>query len=235
MRIGILDTNTDVSAFATARPDDGEKFRLLLSPLRPEWQFSSINVKKSQFPNDPNDFDGYVVTGSPASTNESLTWLSELRHFIRGLDDRHIPTVGICFGHQIIAQALGGSIGNNPGGWGFGVAKTDFTVVQAWMVPARPSLKLYAAHSEQVLEAPESAKVLGGNDFCPIASFCIGNHIFTTEYHPEMTRQFVSDLSYEIENEIGPEIAGQAREQFKKPADGAVFAQWMVRFLEMPR
>lgn len=235
MHIGILVTNTDESDFAKARPKDGEKFRALLQPLRPEWIFSAIQVKDGVFPKSIHDFDGYVITGSPASANGPEAWIEKLMEFIRALDVAKIPTIGVCFGHQIIARALGGRVGKNPGGWGFGVSPTAFTSHEKWMVPVHDVLNLYAAHNEQVIDLPKTAEALGGSAFCPIGSYKVGNHIFTTEYHPEMTPEFVLDLSAAFEKYLGTEIATRARTQFKNPADGNVFAQWMVRFLEMPR
>lgn len=235
MHIGILVTNTDESDFAKARPADGEEFRALLQPLRPEWKFDAVQVKDGEFPNSIHDFDGYVITGSPASANGSEAWVERLMVFIRELDAAAIPTIGICFGHQIIARALGGRIDKNSGGWGFGISPTNFNAHEKWMTPFQDTLNLYAAHSEQVVELPKNAVALGGSSFCPIGSYKIGTHIFTTEYHPEMTPEFVNDLSYAFESYIGAEIATRARAQFKSPADGKIFAQWMVQFLEMPR
>ncbi len=235
MHIGILVTNTDDSAFAKQRPDDGEKFKALLQPLRPDWKFNAVQVKDSVFPSCVDDFDGYVITGSPASANGPEAWVATLMDFIRKIDVAKTPTVGVCFGHQAIALALGGTVSKNPKGWGFGIADTHFTHTEKWMVPKLDTISLYAAHNEQVTILPKDAIVLGGSDFCPVGSYRIDNHIFTTEYHPEMTPEFVLDLSYAFEKYIGHDVAENARKQFKSPAQGKIFAEWMVRFLEMPR
>jgi GMP synthase-like glutamine amidotransferase len=232
MRIGILVTNTDDSEFAKSWPRDGEKFRTLLQPLRPDWSFHAVQVKDGEFPKHVTDFDGYVITGSPASANGDEAWIATLSDFIRELDQAKIPTVGVCFGHQVIARALGGVVSKNPGGWGFGIAETHFDHAEKWMEPKLKTISLYAAHSEQVTVLPKGAEVLGGSDFCPLGSYKIGNHIFTTEYHPEMTREFVLELSHAFEKYVGKEVAEKARAQFKSPAQGKVFAEWMVKFLD---
>jgi GMP synthase-like glutamine amidotransferase len=235
MHIGILVTNTDDSEFAKKHPRDGEKFRTLLQPLRPSWKFTAIQVKDGEFPTNVDDFDGYVITGSPASANGNAPWIFKLMNFICKIDEQKVPTVGICFGHQVIAQALGGTVSKNAKGWGFGTAPTHFTRFEQWMEPRQNDLSLYAAHNEQVTAAPNGAEVLGGSEFCPIGSFKVGDHIFTTEYHPEMTAEFITALSHEIEPYIGRDIATNARKQIEAPTDGKIFARWMVQFLEMKR
>lgn len=235
MHIGVLITNTDDSEFAKRHPRDPEKFQALLQPLRPNWTFTAVWVRDAEFPANIKDFDGYVITGSPASVHDGAAWIGQLLNLIRDVDEARIPTVGVCFGHQAIALALGGTVEASPGGWGFGTATTTFSRSEPWMVPARQSLTLYAAHSEQVTRAPGGAVVLGGSAFCPIASYRVGTHIFTTEYHPEMTLEFISALVEELADYLGPAVTARARAQIRQPADGAIFAEWAVRFLEMPR
>jgi GMP synthase-like glutamine amidotransferase len=235
MHIAILVTNTDESAFANRHPKDGEKFRALLQPFAPDWTFTAVQVKDGEFPESADQFDGYVITGSPASANGRDAWIEKLMMFIREIDAQKIPTIGVCFGHQAIAQALGGTVSKNPGGWGFGISQTDFIQHESWMEPDLKTISLYAAHNEQVTKLPENAIVLGSSAFCPVGSYKIGKHIFTTEYHPEMTPEFITALSHEIESYVGHDHCVAAREQFKTPAQGKIFAQWMVNFLGMPR
>ena len=235
MHIGILITNTDDSEFAHRHPLDPEKFRALLQPLRPGWAFDAVWVKDGVFPDNVGDFDGYVITGSPASANGDEPWIARLLTFIREIDAARLPTVGVCFGHQAIALALGGDVGMNPGGWGFGVAATQFTRIEPWMVPLRATLDLYAAHNEQVTRLPEGAVVLGGSAFCPVGSYRIGTQFFTTQYHPEMSAEFMAALVEELAGYVGPDVTARAREQIQRSADGPIFAEWALRFLEMNR
>jgi GMP synthase-like glutamine amidotransferase len=236
MHIAILVTNTDESEFAHRHPKDSEKFRALLQPLRPGWTFTAFQVKDGEFPGRLQDFDGVVITGSPASANSNEAWVLRLLDTIRDIDAKKIPTVGICFGHQAIARALGGEVIKNPGGWGFGVSPTDFSTAEKWMEPKRKTLNLYAAHSEQVLRPPVGAIVLGGDAFCAVGSYKIGDHIFTTEYHPEMTQDFILALADEIAPYVGVGHAAAAKQQIQhESVDGEIFARWMVNFLEMQR
>jgi GMP synthase-like glutamine amidotransferase len=236
MHIGILVTNTDESDFAQAWPKDGEKFRRLLQPLRPDWTFEAVQVKDGDFPDRLDRFDGFVITGSPASAAGDDPWILKLMDMIRDIDQQKMPTVGICFGHQVIGRALGGEVGKNPGGWGFGISPTRFSTIEKWMEPKVETLNLYAAHSEQLRRPPIGAVILGGDEFCAVGSYRIGDHIFTTEYHPEMTPEFMTALADEIAPYVGADVAAKAKQQVaSKQADGNVFAQWMVNFFEMKR
>lgn len=236
MHIGILVANTDESDFAKRHPKDGEKFRALLQPLRPDWTFEAVSVKDGEFPDRLERFDGFVISGSPASAAGDEPWVLKLLATIREIEARKIPTVGVCFGHQAIGRALGGEVGKNPGGWGFGISPTHFNVSERWMVPERGTLQLYSAHSEQLLRAPKGAVILGGDAACAIGSYRIGEHIFTTEYHPEMTPDFVAELVDEFAGYVGEKAADAARKQLAtESADGKTFAQWMVNFFEMKR
>ncbi len=234
-RIAILLTSNDTSEFASRHPDDGEKFRRLLQPLRPDWEFVTVPVKDGVFPDDPASFDGYVVAGSPASVNDPHPWIGRLLEFIRELEGRRIPTVGACFGHQAIALALGGEVGKNPGGWSLGIEDAPFSISKPWMVPAHGTLKLYSAHKEQVTRLPAGAEVIGGNAFCPVGAMAIGDHIFTTEYHPEMTEDFMTGLVAEMDGIIDAETRERAYAQLRQPAQGGEFAKWMIAFFEMAR
>jgi GMP synthase-like glutamine amidotransferase len=233
--VGILMCNTDVSGFAQQHPLDGEKFTSLIHAVRPDWTVKIYDATQGIFPASPSECDGYVMTGSPASVNEDRPWMLDLFIFIRAMDSATVPAVGCCFGHQAIAKALGGEVSRNPGGWSFGTAQTHFQKHESWMQPAADTLTLFSAHNEQVTVLPKGAVVLGANTFCPAASYQIGTQFFTTQYHPEMTADFMTALSHEVAPYVGDDLAKAARKQAKLPTHGHEFAEWMVRFLELPR
>jgi GMP synthase-like glutamine amidotransferase len=233
--IGILVTNTDTSDFAKSQPRDGEKFSAMMRSVRPSWSYPVYDCTQGEFPKSIDDCDGYIIGGSPASVNDDDAWIAQLMDLIRALHRAEKPVVGCCFGHQAIAKALGGDVGKNPGGWGFGVAPTGFTSAEDWMQPLASNVRLFAAHSEQVTRVPDAARVIGGDDFCPAASLLVGQHFLTTEYHPEMSKGFFVGLTHAFEKYIGHDVATHARQQAETPVDSVLFASWMAKFLEMPR
>lgn len=231
-RIAILLTSNDISEFSRRFPNDGIKVQTLLSHWRPDWEYRVWSVKDGEFPADIDVADAYVITGSPASVHDALDWIAELKRLIRDLHAARRPLVGLCFGHQAIAVALGGQVQRNPSGWRLGIATTQFNREKSYMQPSALHLDLYAAHNEQVTELPPGAELLGGDAFCPFASFAIGRHVFTTEYHPEFTADFVGGLVDELTGKLSPDLIAGARRDLSRPAHGALFAQWMVQFME---
>jgi GMP synthase-like glutamine amidotransferase len=223
MRIAVLMANTDESAFAQAHPKDGEKFAALLSPLRPDWQFTTIAVKDGEFPERLEDFDGFIITGSPASVHDPDPWVGRLMGLIREIRAEDKPLFGACFGHQAIAMALGGTVSRNPGGWVFGVTETE--------MEGEP-IRLYAAHIEQVSALPEGAEALGGNKECAVGSYRIGRKVLTTQYHPEIDAVFGAALVAEYAPKLPPEVAARAEASLAEAAEMDRIARRIVVFFE---
>ena len=222
MHIAVLMANTDDSDFARAHPGDGAKFEALLQELRPEWRVSVYAVKDGIFPPTGAVHDGWIITGSPASVHDDMDWIGRLQVLIRDLAGQGQPLFGACFGHQAIAKALGGVVGDNPGGWEFGLVET--------VLEGEP-MRLYAAHREQVVGLPPGAVGLGGNAGCPVGGCAIGR-VLTTQYHPEMTPDFVAALVEEYGPKLPKAVALRAAASLAVQADRAAIVARMVRFFE---
>lgn len=228
MRIGILMSNTDESAFSEAHPKDGEKWRAALAPLCPDCEFPVYAVKDGHFPEHVSGHDGFLITGSPASVHDLDPWLPQLFALIREAVDAGVPLFGACFGHQAIALALGGAVGNNPNGWVFGTTTTEVTHPAPWM-EAGP-IRQYAAHIEQVTRLPEGAEITSENPDCPVGGFVIGRKVFTTQYHPEMSHAFISALVEELADQKPPEVIDAARASLVEEAENAPVRRWIMDF-----
>ena len=231
-RIAILDTCIDDAPFAQINPNDGETFKRYLQPFRPEWVFDVVLVKQGVFPKSPEDYDGYVVIGSPLSVNGKESWITELLEFIRLVEKKKVPTFGACFGHQAIAKAMGGKVETAKHGWGLGTANTHFVKQVKWMQPPADDLIMFAAHQEQVTELPDGAQVLGGSEHCPIGAYHIGNHIFATEYHPEMSEKFMRDVLDYLDDKLDSKTMAKARDSMANPTQGKDFGLWITNFLD---
>ncbi|MBM3613990.1 MAG: type 1 glutamine amidotransferase [Alphaproteobacteria bacterium] len=226
MHIALLMTNTDESEFAQARPKDGKKFTTMINSVRPDWSVTVFPVKDGVFPPEGARFDGWLIGGSPASVHDSDAWVGRLFALIRRLVEDGQPIFGACFGHQAIAMALGGHVAKNPGGWVFGLVETE--------IEGQP-VKLYGSHREQVVDLPQGAVVLGGTADCPVGSFAILGRVMTTQYHPEMSHEFITDLVEEYASELPPEVVTRARNSLTKRADSDAIAERIARFFEGQR
>jgi GMP synthase (glutamine-hydrolysing) len=232
LHIAVLLTNTDRSAFAQRHPDDAQKVIAALQAVRPHWQFSAWAARDGELPEDPLAADAWVLTGSVASVTQPQPWMERTADALRQRHAARRPMVGLCFGHQLIAQALGGRVARSAGGFRLGVADTALAVAEPWMDPPREHLSLFAAHEDQVLQAPPGARILGGDAFCPVGAFAVAQHVLCTQYHPELSRPFMRDLLATIGHRFGPELVSRAAAQIEQHVDAEVFMQWVARFIE---
>lgn len=235
MHLAILMANTDESDFAAAHPRDGAKFTALIQAVRPDWTTQVFAVKDGEFPTDLTAFDGAMITGSPASVHDKAPWIADLLALIRQMTAARLPLFGACFGHQAIALALGGQVGPNPGGWVFGRTETHVTDPAPWMDPLPQSTGLYAAHVEQVTAMPTDARALTTSPECPVGGFAIGAHVYTTQYHPEMSPAFIAALIEHLKDDKPADVIARARASLDSPADTQPFAESIARFFEQAK
>jgi len=237
MHIAILMTNTDESDFAQQHPKDGEKFTRLIHLVRPDWTLTSFNVKDGVFPQDMSDFDGVIITGSPASVHDDAPWVRRLTSVIQQLYANHIPMFGACYGHQAIAVALGGKVEANPHGWVFGLTTSTLTPPTTtkrapWMRDLPQTLYQYGAHVEAVTRLPEGAEVVSTSDLCATTGFVIGKDVYTTQNHPEMTADFIAALIEEYDAKLPAGVGARARASMVHEVDQAAYAHSIAQFFE---
>lgn len=232
MRLAILMTNTDESDFAQRFPKDGEKFAALIHAVRPGWDCTSYSVKDGIFPEDLRAFDGIMITGSPASVRQNEPWVSQLLQTIREANSAQIPMFGACFGHQAIALALGGSIGENPNGWSFGLVKTKIVEHAAYMNDLAGIFYQFAAHNEVVDQPPKGARILTTAPGVACNGFAIGTKIYTTQNHPEITREFFVALLDEYASKLPENVLANATQSLTQSDDNLAFANTIAAFFE---
>ena len=136
----------------------------------------------------------YLITGSNNAAYDTLPWILDLQEWIRRAAKLQVPMVGICFRHQVIAQALGGRVERYAGGWGVGIREME--VLDKELLPWFPDnkMRLIVNHHDQVMELPEGASPLATSDFCRYEGFRIGHHILTFQGHPEFTVDYERHL-----------------------------------------
>ena len=178
-------------------------------------------------PSDPTECDGYMITGSAAGVYEDLPWIPPLLDFIRAARGR-AKLVGICFGHQAMAQALGGQVTKSPKGWGLGVHRYEVVGRAPWMDDVQ-AIRAPASHQDQVVVAPADARVTLASDFTPFAGLDYGDAI-SFQFHPEFSAAFGCALIACRRDRFGP-LAEAAIASYAEPNDAARVAGWIGRFL----
>jgi GMP synthase-like glutamine amidotransferase len=231
IRIAIILTNTDHSAFAQSHPNDGEKVAACLRATREHWSFTVWRAIDGRLPPNLEGIDGVVFTGSPASVNDDEAWIEQTMQWIRTLHHARIPTVGLCFGHQLIAKALGGKV-ERAASWGLGLGQVRLVQRRAWMQPYQDNLTLFAVHQDQVVQLPPDAEVLGGSHFCPIGCYTVGTHMLATQFHPEMPRAFLGELLDVFSASFPADAVSKAKKDIEQHVDSELFFHWIAHFIE---
>lgn len=181
------------------------------------------SVVDGDFPDSPQDADAWLITGSKHGAYEDHPWIPRLEALIRDIRDAGIPMVGSCFGHQIIAQALGGKVEKFHGGWSVG--RTEYKLGD------RP-LTLNAWHQDQVTDLPEGATVHASSDFCANAIMAVGPRILTVQPHPEFPDSVIDTLIETRGKALPPDLAENARAQLGAANDSHLIADWLADVLE---
>ena len=183
MRIGVLQTGM---APDSLKPNFGDYPDLFIALLAGNgFEFLTYVVVNKQFPNSVHDADGWLITGSRHGAYEEHAFIPPLEDFIRDAYGESVPIVGICFGHQIMAQALGGKVEKFAGGWSIGANDYDFS---------GEHLTLNAWHKDQVTLVPKGAKIIAQNPFCKVAGLAYGKRALSIQAHPEFSSDLVKGL-----------------------------------------
>ena len=211
---------------------------LILTPIR--WY-------QGEMPASPDDYDAYLISGSRHGVYDPLPWIGQLQNFVRHCRERRKKTVGICFGHQLIAQALGGEARKSDAGWGFGIQSTRIIEPQAWMdntgngeaQPAQPRqphtpahYHLVVIHQDQVVALPPRFRVIAENDFCPVSMFVDDGVMLGIQGHPEFSRAFCALRADARKAIIGDALHQKALASLAEmPLDSERVMGWVARFL----
>lgn len=158
----------------------------------------------------PEEFDGYVISGSRYSVYDGYTWIDNLMNFVRQCWDKNIKVVGICFGHQLIAHALGGKTEKADVGWGFGIHSAKITAKQPWMSDFDElngdKYNLIVIHQDQVVDMPQDFETIAENDFCPNSMIVADDKMLGIQGHPEFNKEFCAFRAEYRRELIGEEV-----------------------------
>lgn len=224
MKIGILQTGhltEELNAIGTYPV----LFQRLLANRG--FAFETYVVVDGVFPGSVTDCDGWLITGSRHGAYEDLPWIAPLEAFIRDAFTADIPVAGICFGHQIMAQALGGTVEKFAGGWSVGA--------QRYRLQDR-EIDQFAWHQDQVVAIPDGAEVIASNEFCHHAGLSYGRQGLSVQWHPEFEAPFIDGLIRWRGPGIVPDpLLEHAASSLDTDVDNAALADLLTRFFQERR
>ncbi|WP_298861316.1 type 1 glutamine amidotransferase [uncultured Sulfitobacter sp.] len=222
MKIGILRTGHSPEELTESLGNYDEMFEQLLDGN--DFEFETFSIVDGEFPSGADAADGWLITGSKHGAYEDHAWIPPLENLIRDVHSTGKPMIGVCFGHQIIAQALGGKVEKFAGGWSVG--RTEYTF------EGKP-VALNAWHQDQVVELPKDARVVGASDFCANAMLAYGDNIWTVQAHPEFPAKFIDGLIKTRGKGVVPDDQlNAATAALSQPIDNEGIAAHMAQFFK---
>ena len=222
MRVGLLECDHVDDRWRGIDGDYGDMFDALLGI-----DLVRYDVVNGVLPARADECEGWLATGSRFSVYGEADWIVRLQGFVRDVRDAGAPFVGICFGHQLLAQSIGGRTEKASVGWGVGAIDT-------WVEPDGADAVLLYMHQDQVVSLPEGATVLGRTDHCPIAMLQVGP-MLGIQAHPEFSAAYVDALLDARAERIGHELTAQAKASLERVGDAhdaAALGQRIVHFFE---
>ncbi|GAW95321.1 MULTISPECIES: glutamine amidotransferase-related protein [Colwellia] len=232
MKLGILLCDHVQPALQEEFADLDHMFTQLLSQCDSTIELHYYWVVDGEFPDNIDVCDAYMTSGSKASVNDDLPWITRLERFVWQLFVGGKPFVGICFGHQLIAKILGGKVAYSAKGWGVGVATTKVHCHKPWMQPHKKQIKLVVSHQEQVEQLPADAEVLMANDFCPYAMIQVGNNFIGLQGHPEFSRAYAKAIMQNRKTIIAEKNFTQGLQSLSQQGDGELVMRWLINFIQ---
>lgn len=201
--------------------------------LRPQGlTLEMFDVISGELPESVDQCRAWMVTGSRYSVYDDEPWIETLKDFVSEIAESEGCYVGICFGHQMLAHALGGAVRRSERGWGVGVKSVDVVATRDWMLPATGTYRILNSHADQVEALPEGGVLLAASEHCPIAMFEVGTRLLGIQGHPEFTPGYAETLLRRRRGSLIPEgVADAGLRTLTEEVDRELLASWVGAFL----
>ena len=227
MRLGLLLCDHVRPEFLGISGDYADMFRGLFADHE-DIEIVVYDSVNGEIPDDPSECDAWITSGSRHSVNDEAPWIRDLEDFVRKVAVVEVPFVGICFGHQLIAKSLGGTVVRSERGWGLGVKEVEVRED----LGIGDSYRVLNGHQDQVQTLPPGGEILGWNEHCPVSMLGVGATMLGIQGHPEFEPAYtkaVMESRADVEIPEATVAAGVAT--LTQPTDGDRLADWLVEWL----
>jgi len=225
MRLGLLVCDHVRPEFLHISGDYPDMFRRLFA-RHPDVEFVVYDVIGGELPSDPGECDAWITTGSRHSVNDDELWIRNLEQFVRDVAKEPMPFVGVCFGHQLIAKALGGTVVKSDRGWGVGAKKVEVKD----SIGLGTSYRILNSHQDQIDSLPPGAEILGWNEHCPVSMIGVGENMVGIQGHPEFDPAYSEALMESRRGTLIPEATvDDGLASLDGSTDGDLLVDWILR------
>lgn len=234
MKLTIIETGLAPAAIRDRFPSYPEMFVRMFAAVDAGISCETVSLVKGEALPDPASLEGVLYTGSPAGVYEDEPWMAPLMDFIRASAQAKRPQVGICFGHQAMAQALGGQVVKSDKGWGVGAHTYQLAALPGWTGQNAPAqMRIGVSHQDQVVVAPPGSDVIAHSDFTEFAGLSYsGFPAISFQCHPEFDADFLTALYTARRGQsLSEDMADAAIASVQADNDRRFLAQWLASFL----
>ena len=225
MKLCILDNDVLDPEMAPVYVSYAAMTERLLRQAGAQGEIDVFHPYHGRYPADWEAYDAVLLTGSRADAFSDVPWVVNLRAQVSHLLAAHKKLVGICFGHQLIAQCLGAPVGRAPQGWCMG--RMTYTRVDE---PAQ-TWSLLASHQDQVLALPPGAQLIASHEQCPVAAFRVQDRVWCVQPHPEFVPDYSAFLLHKRRVQLGEQAFQKGMDSLSQGHDGLALGQEIVRFV----
>lgn len=230
MKVAVLNADKTSPEICEEIASITDLYKELFSKEKLELDFFDVQEKKFPVYEKSTFYHAYLITGSRFSVYNKIEWIESLKDFVRKNQNKKF--LGICFGHQLIADALGGKVEKSKIGWNLGVKKINITECEPWMLPSQNEINMIFNHQDQVMCLPKGSKLLAGNEECPIQMYTINQNILCMQFHPEFTEKYQKALMYKKRDRIDQNKIKNAESSYANKTDQDIVIKWIANFIK---